>query len=222
MALEDAAPAIVDFVFSMFQLGTFLLIAVVAAIIVLYLRRGGVFTKRDVNVFLFIPRANTHDTHKVKGRFIKHGKFEVYYGVNDSDTIQAPGEEFIYPRNTIYFLRKNRESYFPLLLEINEEKIETEPVLSNAMKVAYANEIKETVERFTKPNALEKYYVPFSIIIGFIIIGIAWYMATGSIADAMNAVANNFGGVANTLKDAQVVIYKNATATTSLPPLPPG
>lgn len=157
---------------------------------------------------MFVKKAFGHDFVNAKGRHLKDGKFEISYGWNDKITTEAPPEEYFYPSGDVFFYREDRENHFPLKLEINEGIIRAEPALSNALKIAYAQSVKESAERFREQNKLLQYAPYIAVIIGFIIVGIAWWISSSQIAGELGHVAGAFNGVAKTLENATVVLQK--------------
>lgn len=180
-----------------------------------YAYLSGLLAWRPYKVYVWVKKANgAIQLEKASGRNLKGGKFEVFYGLNDKAVMEAPAEDKFGTDKVLHLLRESRDAHFPLSLDVNSEKVTADPSWSNASKLALAQELKNNAHRFAN-DPWQKYAVPMSILLGFLIVGIAWYLSTGEIASQLNAVASNFAGVADALKDAQVVLEK-------APEAPPG
>jgi len=143
-----------------------------------------------------------------KGRYLKDGKFEIQYGFNDKVVAEAPPEELVSATGEIWFVRPDRDNHYPAKWHIDKSKIIVEPALSNALKVNYANSVKEANERFKEIDKLAQYAPYIAILIGFFIVGIAWYVSTDRIAGEFGQAANALHSVANELKNASITIAK--------------
>lgn len=185
-----------------------LMFLAVAAGLLYFANMKGLLVKRPYTLRIYSRRAN--DSVKeisAKGRFLKSGKFEIWYGMNEKSEEEAPGEEFIDDGNVIRFFRQTRDSHFPIKLSINSDVVTADPSFTNAAKMAVFRELEENRDRFNN-DPLMKYAPYFALVIGFFIIGIALYVSNSAVADSMNQVASGFSGVAEALKDAEVIITK--------------
>ena len=146
------------------------------------------------------------DDKKASGRMLKGGKFEVYYGPNKKWEMEAPGPDMIHSNKEIHLYRVSEDAHFPLeKFDIEENIITADPSWTNASKLALAAELMKNRDRFA--NNPWMLYAPYmAIMVGFIIVGIAWYVSTNNISDELGQVAQGFRGVAEALKDAEVII----------------
>lgn len=216
----------------------------VIAILGFFAYTTGLLTKRPYKCFIWTERAGKSTEIQIaKGRFLKSGdgKFEIFYGFNDKQIIEAPPEANIYPGNQLHFFRESRDGHFIMKVEkeeteseetvekhgklqsigvnTNKTKMSGDPSWSNASKLALYQQLEKNAHRFGN-NPWEKYAPYATLMIGFLIVAIAWYMGTNQIADSLNGVKDGFAGVAQSLADSQVIIDKTTTAVPGTPPTP--
>jgi len=200
------------------------LVVLVAVIIGGYLlvTRTGLLNKRKVNCFVFAKRANgAVEPKHPKGEYLKNGKFEIAYDSKNVDKIEAPSEEFIYPGNTIFFVRTERDTHWPAHVRINNNMIEVEPAVLPAGKMALADEIETDMERFKEQDKFEKYLPYIALIMAGLLLGAGAYLGFADVAKSQHDNAMAINGFTAQLTNMTIV---NRVIDTSgnVPNRPPG
>lgn len=193
--------------------------ALVVVGVIAYLNYAGVLVQRKYKCYVWVTKANgAVEVVMAKGRYVGTDKFEIYYSPSDKQMIEAPSEDMIYSNNVIHFVRESRTAHFPGKklkveakeevvneLKVNRNMITIDPSWSNASKLALINELQRNKDRFGDNPWLK--YAPFmALVVGFLIVGVAWYLSTGQISEELGRVATQFGRVAEALKEAEIII----------------
>lgn len=205
-------------VFSNFAGGitSFMIVALILSVLgglVLFLWRGGLMNRYSYRPIIFSPAGKDYKINITKGRYLGEG-FEVHYGYGDNVKTQAPPPGAVRADGTVVGYSPSRNSIFWITdLFVDDKQIRIDPTISEAMKLAHAQAVREEVERATKPSPYEKYIVPLSVVVGFVIIGIALYVGINSVVGPLNNFASANMAIHQDLADAQVVIYRESQSS---------
>lgn len=205
------------------EAGAYIFVALIIGAILLFAFRSGVFIKRPIKVYVKVKRAGGNtETVPAKGRYMPGGKFEIYYGLNDFQEIDAPPEEYV-SEGAITFIREGRDSYYPTREKIDNKEIELKPSNSSAMKLSYASTLRDYYERFTSKAWWIQHADKLALILGFIIFALAYYFAMEHYTAAENAHTAAITALTHELKNFNIVqvVYNgttNSTATISINP----
>src|SRR3990167_490802 len=188
---------------------------------------SGFLNNYDHRVLLFKERANGFDFAFKKGRFVSKtdgsGKFEIWYGIGDKVTFEAPMERFVQTGGWIPVLREALDDHQPCELKLSKEGgLEIDPAMTPAMKIAFGQQMKESVLRFNKPSLLEKYASHIALFVVAMVLGLAFLIGTGTITKAFADAAGPWNAIADQLANAQIVVHQNATAEKPVSTPPPG
>jgi len=194
-----------------------LLLGVVAGAIYISARMG-LFTNRPYKVNVYAPRINGEvELIKAKGRFLKNGKFEIWYGVNQTDSTEAPKEEYFNINKEISFVREDRDSYYPTIIYIDNTKIIAEPTNSNAAKIAAFQVMYEQAQRFSKPNKWAQMLDKMAFAAAAVMLFVAIIYGLGDLGKKFESVSNSLNNVASKFDNIDKITFKQTTTQTAAP-----
>lgn len=205
---------------------SFLMVGVILAIlggIVFFAWRNGVLAQRPYRVVMFSPRGKDYKVSLCSGRFLKNQQFELFYGVGDVVRVQPPPETAIREGNIVFGYSPARNTaHWPPEIFIDDAQIRADPTASEALRLAHANAVKEEVDRATKPNPYEKYIVPISVVVGFVVIAIALFVAISGITKPLADVTASNTELARQIAANQLVVYRqvNTSSSSAFPNMP--
>ncbi len=167
------------------------------AFVILFAFRSGLIVKRPHKVIVAVKRQDGYvQILTASGRYLKSkdkektGKYEIFYGLNDYDEIDAPEEDFV-NQNTIGFVRTGRDSYAPMKIMIDDDdSIKLKTSSSSAMKLAFSSALKANHNRFEQKNWLLQNPHIIAFVVAALIIGLAMYFTGGKWADGINNAAS--------------------------------
>ena len=191
-------------------LGAGLSFLLVAGVVIWFAKTKGYLERRPYEVTVFVPRADsTLKPTKARGRFIKEGKFEIAYSMNDVDVVPELKEKYIFDGKKVYFMSHTRGSYFPVThFEAQDEVLKVEPTLDPSLKVTYIQGIKEEVARFTKPNPWMQYAPFISVVVACLILSIGVYVGNNMIVDSNTQLIGEINKVTQQLAESDIVLHK--------------
>lgn len=209
MPMDFAAPALTVFdqiagpIFVLMILGGL-------GVLVLFAYKTGILSRKPYKVIIRSPRSGGWKIHMAKGRFIKNGKFEVFYSLNDKVTTQAPDDKCILEGNILEGYSRSRDDIVWVdEMIFDDTKLTAEPAMNPAMKVSYATALKEEMERYTKPDPWAQYFPYASFLIGAFILGMFFYLAFNNLGANIASVANSMNTFNSNLANLDVQVTES-------------
>jgi len=201
-----------------------LLVAVLLVGFVAVLYMSGILIHRKYKVHLFMPRSGgDHELGEARGRMLKNGRFGIKYGLTSKEIeVEAPPENCIHFGDVIYgYSPSKEEMYWIPVVKIDTSHLTAEPTASPALRITYANGVKEINDRFSLPNQLKEYAIVGTLLILGVAIGLGNYFGQQKVADSMHEVSASFSAVSAQLNNATIVIQKAGTTSTATVPTNP-
>lgn len=200
----------------------FLLLLVLG--IMIFLHASGMLVRRPYRVLQLIPRANGgFKPFLSKGRFLKSGKFEIFYSMNDKTAVNAPKESQIHEGNWLFARSESKDKVHWLEdIEIDDQAIKSKLALTEGMELAFAVQHDTAYKRTHSPNRLEQYFPLFAILIAALILGGAFVLATGqasfSNAEVVKSNQALTEQIARLMNNATIVVHQNAAEASPTTP----
>jgi hypothetical protein len=195
-------------------------VIVLMAIIGMGLYFTGVLTTRKYKVTVLAPRANgAYKVVQAKGRFLKNGKFELFYGYNDIVKVNAPKQDFIFEGDALFGIAYTRDEINWIedmtFDEATKNLIEKASV-PEAAQQTYAMNYDEVYQRTHKANFWMQQLPYIAFLVAAIIIGVGIYVGNNAVAASNHEVsASNAALLEKLLSNSTTVIYKTAATGTT-------
>jgi hypothetical protein len=195
-------------------------LVVLIAAVAMGLYFTGILTTRKYKITVLSPRANgAYKIVQAKGRFLKNGKFELFYGYNDIVKVNSPKQDFIFEGDALFGIAYSRDEINWIEDMTFDEATKTlieKASVPEAAQLAYAMNYDEVYQRTHKANFWIQQLPYIAFLVAAIIVGLGVYIGNSAVSASNHEVAvSNSALLEKLLSNSTTVIYKTVPTSTT-------